>query len=308
MKTLPLIVLLGPTASGKTSLACRLAYDLNAEIISADSRQVFKDMNIGTGKDLGEYIINGQQIPYHLIDIKEAGDTFSVFDFQQAFEGAFSSILKKDKPTILCGGTGMYILSILKDYSWTKIPVDENLKSQLLGKDKEEIFELILPEFRKANNISLNESRKRLIRYVEVAEYLNKNPDFSIKKEKTEAVVFGLNPERALRRERISLRLKDRLENGLIEEVENLLKSGISAEKLIFYGLEYKYVTEYLSGALPGKEALFTKLETEIHRFAKRQMTFFRKMEKDGIEIHWLNGTSEAERLKEMKNILSQFS
>jgi len=288
--TVPLLVILGPTASGKTHLAVEVAKVLRGEIISADSRQVYRDMDIGTGKDLAEYISDGIEIPYHLIDIREAGEQYNVNEFQRDFEIAYKSVTIKGNVPVLCGGTGFYILSLLKGHAYASIPVDEALRDELEGLSKE----MLLARFESYNTdyhkIADTSTRKRLIRAIEISAFLIQHAHSGTFQEKQPYphIVFGLNPDVETRRRRISKRLNVRLESGLIEEVRHLLSRGLTAEQLIYYGLEYKWITLYLTGELSYEE-MVTRLETEIHRFAKRQMTFFRKMEKDGIHIHWLN-------------------
>ena len=288
--TVPLLVILGPTASGKTHLAVKVAKMLGGEIISADSRQVYRDMDIGTGKDLPEYESDGTQISHHLIDIRDAGEQYNVNEFQKDFETAYESVTANGKVPILCGGTGFYMLSLLKGHAYASIPVNEALREEL----ETVLKEVLLSRFESYRTayqyIADTSTRKRLIRAIEISEFLSHNDGVNAfpDKQPYPYIVFGLNPEVEIRRERISNRLKSRLETGLIEEVKHLLSTGLTAEQLIYYGLEYKWITLYLTGELPYAE-MVTRLETEIHRFAKRQMTFFRKMEKDGIYIHWLD-------------------
>lgn len=284
-----LIVILGPTASGKTHLAVQLAHQIDGEIISADSRQVYRGMDIGTGKDLDEYVIEGKKIPYHLIDIIEAGESYHIYQFQQDFQKAYTDILQRGKTPILCGGSGMYLDAVLKGYEFTAVPVDESLRETLLEKSMEELLDI----FEANKNIYAEKSdtstKKRLIRAIEINLFLNQNPDFKITSQPiTNATIFGLNPPTEIRRERITKRLIARLENGMILEVEALLNKGISPDKLIFYGLEYKFITQYLMGEI-SYQIMFEKLNVAIHQFAKRQMTFFRKMENDGLKINWLD-------------------
>lgn len=288
--TVPLLVILGPTASGKTHLAVEVAKVLRGEIISADSRQVYRDMDIGTGKDLAEYGTDEIQIPYHLIDIREAGEQYNVNEFQRDFEIAYKSVTINGNVPVLCGGTGFYIFSLLKGHAYASIPVDEVLRDELEGLSKEMLLTRFESYHTDYQEIADTSTRKRLIRAIEISAFLIQHADSGTFQEKQPYphIVFGLNPDVGTRRERISKRLNARLESGLIEEVRHLLSLGLTAEQLIYYGLEYKWITLYLTGELSYEE-MVTRLETEIHRFAKRQMTFFKKMEKDGIRIHWLN-------------------
>ena len=284
-----LIVILGPTASGKTHLAVQLAHQINGEIISADSRQVYREMNIGTGKDLEEYIVDNQSIPYHLIDILEAGEQYHIHLFQQDFQRVYQDIISIGKTPILCGGSGMYLEAVLKGYEFTAIPIDENLREKLLEKPTEELLKIFQEnpsEYAKKADVS---TRKRLIRAIEISQFLRQNPDFIIPNPQIpEFIIFGLNPETESRRISITKRLNHRLENGMIEEVKALISKGISPQKLIFYGLEYKFITQYLTGELT-YEIMVERLNVAIHQFAKRQMTYFRKMERDGLRINWLS-------------------
>lgn len=288
-QNLPLIVILGPTASGKTHLATHLAHKIQGEIISADSRQVYRNMNIGTGKDLGEYSIDNQDIPYHLIDILNAGEQYHIHQFQQDFQRVFEDISSRNKPAIVCGGSGMYLEAVLKGYEFTSIPIDEKLREGLLQKSTEELLEIFnknTSEYTKKADVS---TRKRLIRAIEISQFLLQNPDYEIPKpDIPNSIIFGLNPEREFRRISITKRLHERLQNGMIEEVKALIDSGISPDKLIFYGLEYKFITQYLTGELDF-ETMVDRLNVAIHQFAKRQMTYFRKMERDGLKINWLD-------------------
>ena len=286
---LPLIVILGPTASGKTHLATHLAHKIQGEIISADSRQVYRGMNIGTGKDLSEYRVDNQLIPYHLIDILDAGEQYHIHQFQQDFQKAFTDISSRNKPAILCGGSGMYLEAVLKGYEFTSIPINENLRNELLNKNTEDLineFHQNPSEYTQKADIS---SRKRLIRAIEINRFLQQNPDYKISiPQIPEFIIFGLNPETKSRRIFITKRLHERLQNGMIEEVKSLIDSGISPEKLIFYGLEYKFITQYLTGET-SYETMVERLKIAIHQFAKRQMTYFRKMERVGLKINWLD-------------------
>jgi len=305
---LPLIVILGPTASGKTKLAVNVASKLNGEIISADSRQVYRGMNIGTGKDYEEYLPAFKQNHdwpagiegVHLIDIVEAGESYNVAFFQRDFQKAYQDIFSRNKTPILCGGTGMYIESVLRNYEDTQVPISQEFRDELSLKTGAELISIFQGKYFQENaDIS---TRKRLIRAMEIGKWKLEN--VILKKEvfnlflNINKIVFGINIPVEIRRKRITKRLHDRLENGMIEEVKYLLESGISAEKLIFYGLEYKFITEYLIGELSFDE-MTKRLEIAIHQFAKRQMTFFRSMERKGIKINWLDGMLPVEDMTE---------
>ncbi|HAE67040.1 MULTISPECIES: tRNA (adenosine(37)-N6)-dimethylallyltransferase MiaA [Sphingobacterium] len=277
------IVILGPTASGKTKLAVQLAQRIDAEIISGDSRQIYKRMDIGTGKDLSEY----QDIPYHLIDTHEPGERYHLGNFIADFHQARQSILERGKHTILCGGTGLYIQSVIQQNPYALIPSIEGLKESLLPLPETELLKR-LQEYTLPANFQIDLStKKRIIRAIEILAFLDTHPDHIAQQQTVDSIVIGLNPSVEIRREHISQRLKQRLNDGLLAEVAKLLTEGITHDQLQYYGLEYKYASFHLLGQLD--YPTFTKkLETEIHRYAKRQMTYFRKMEKDGIIIHWV--------------------
>jgi tRNA dimethylallyltransferase len=285
--TNPLVIILGPTASGKTKLAVRLADHLSAEIISADSRQVFKGMDIGTGKDLAEYHINGRAIPYHLIDIKLAGEKYNVNEFKDDFYKVFNQLTADGILPILCGGTGMYIHSLLQNQTYTSIPNNQSLREQISPLGIEELRLMLSrypPQFTEHADLS---SHKRLIRAIEVAEYLIGNTLVPELRPAISPVVIGLNPELSIRRSSVIERLEARID-GLIPEVESLIASGLTEEMLNYYGLEYKFTAAYLNAEYDLNE-LKERLSIAICQFAKRQMTFFRKMEKDGVVINWFN-------------------
>jgi tRNA dimethylallyltransferase len=284
-----MIVILGPTASGKTRLATHLAHRIGGEIVSADSRQVYRGMNIGTGKDLYEYVVAGKPIPYHLIDIRDAGEKYNVHEFRQDAAQAIREIGQRQRVPILCGGTGLYIQALLSQPRYTGVPIDQPARDILETYPHDDLLAMLktlpLPDDYQPDL----STRKRTIRAIEIARYLATHPDFEAPvPEVPDYLIFGLNPPVDTRRERISRRLHERLQNGLIEEVRELLAGGILPADLIYYGLEYKFVTEHLIGLL-SYDAMVQRLETEIHRFAKRQMTYFRKMERDSMLIHWLD-------------------
>lgn len=309
------LVVLGPTASGKTHLACQLAYELNGEIISADSRQVYKGLNIGSGKDLNEYIVNGKQIPYHLIDVNEIETQFYFPDFIRLLKKAFTEITERNHLPIICGGTGLYLEALEKDHSYTQIPENHPLREQLKNLSKKELIEKLDKYYsandpttpclagRQALSVTLSVDRnsiKRIIRGIEIAEYLKTNP--TLKKEENiyKPKYIGISISKEERNKRIDERLKHRLENGLIEEVENLLKKGISHDKLQFLGLEYKFISLFLLNKL-SKEELFVQLSTAIHQFAKRQITWFRRMERNGVAIEWVTTENIPSLIKQIR-------
>ncbi len=284
-----LITVVGPTATGKTSFAARLARETDGEIISADSRQVYRRMDIGTGKDKDDYLVKGSRIPSHLIDIAEPGYKYSVYEFRRDFLKAYHDIVSRGRQPVLCGGTGMYIEAAVKGYMLIEVPHDTELRKELETKSMKEL-ESMLARYRHPHNVSDTSSRKRLVRAVEIAVYqskygkLRENDDHP----RFENLLIGLTADRDERRRRITERLKKRIASGLIGEVRSLLDEGVKAEDLKYYGLEYRYVTMYILGELDYGE-MFAKLNTEIHRFAKRQMTWFRRMERQGFNIHWLD-------------------
>lgn len=284
----PLLIVLGPTASGKTNLTVKLAEKFNGEIISADSRQIFKDMDIGTGKDLDEYSIEGKSIPYHLINIKEPGEKYHVDAFKTDFYAAYLDIIQRKKTPILCGGTGMYIHSLLQNQEFTAIPKDEDLRAELQNLDKETLLQKLETYPKEITKNVDQSSTKRLIRAIEIAEFLSHHQLVKVERPTINPIVIGLKSDVESRRKRILTRLDLRLTFGLIEEVESLIAKGISKEMLIFYGLEYKFITSYLSNELDF-DTLKERLGIAICQFAKRQMTFFRKMEKDGVKINWFD-------------------
>ena len=293
MGSYQLITVLGPTASGKTSFAAALAAHLDSEIISADSRQIYRSMDIGTGKDLADYTVNGKSIPYHLIDICNPGDKYNVFEYQHAFFRAYDEIRKRGKLPILCGGTGMYIEAVLKGYKLLDVPANLSLRESLKGKSLQEL-EQILGSYKTLHNKTDVDSAQRAIRAIEIEEfYLNQAPDVN-DYEPIESLVIGLDISRELRREKISRRLKARLDEGMVDEIKGILASGVKPDDLIYYGLEYKYLTLYVIGKLSYEE-MVSQLEIAIHQFAKRQMTWFRGMERRGITIHWLDATLPTE-------------
>lgn len=300
-----LITILGPTASGKTPLAAALAYDLQTEIISADSRQIYRGMDLGTGKDLADYTVNGTVVPYHLIDIAEPGYKYNVFEFQRDFLVAYQAISEKGMCPILCGGTGMYIESVLKGYRLLPVPENPELRASLSDKSLEELTR-ILSGYKKLHNSTDVDTVKRAIRAIEIEEYYRNAPIEERDFPSLKSLIIGLQIDRELRREKITRRLRQRLDEGMVEEVKTLLQQGVSAESLIYYGLEYKYLTLYVTGQLSYEE-MFGELETAIHQFAKRQMTWFRGMERRGMQIHWLEATlPTGEKVKRIKELLNE--
>lgn len=282
-----LITILGPTASGKTSLAVALAADLNTEIISADSRQIYKRMDIGTGKDLEEYKYEDKEIPYHLIDICEPGYKYNLYEYQRDFNVVFQDLRTRKKFPILCGGTGLYIETVLKGYSMPQVPENKELREKLKDKTLTELTS-ILKTYKTLHNTTDVDNCKRAVRAIEIAEfYRNQQPE-ERKNKPLNSFIVGVDIEREARRRKISERLQMRLDSGMVDEVRALLKEGISPDDLIYYGLEYKYLTEYLIGRLSYDE-MVSKLEIAIHQFAKRQMTWFRGMERRGFSIFWLD-------------------
>lgn len=282
-----LITIIGPTASGKTSLAAALAARLDTEIISGDSRQVYRGMDIGTGKDLADYVVEGQQIPYHLIDIRDAGEKYNVFEYQHDFHRAFAEIRAKGKLPILCGGTGMYIEAVLKGYKLLDVPQNPKLRESLKGKSLAEL-EQLLASYKKLHNKTDVDSVQRAIRAIEIEEYYRTESPEQNEYAPIRSLIIGVNIDRELRREKISRRLRTRLDEGMVDEVRRILASGVKPEDLIYYGLEYKYLTLYVTGVLSYVE-MVSQLEIAIHQFAKRQMTWFRGMERRGFTIHWID-------------------
>ena len=284
-----LLVVTGPTASGKTSLAAAIADRLGGEIISADSRQVYKGMNLGTGKDYDDYLVNGTKIPCHLIDIAEPGYKYNVFEYQRDFMKVYSDMKKRKIFPVVCGGSGMYADSIITGYKMFEVPPDSGLRIELEKKSMEELKE-ILSRFKNLHNSTDIDTRKRVIRAIEIEHSSRNKGKYGVEFPKIKALLIGVLFDRDIRRKRISERLKERLDSGMINEVKHLIDNGISPETLIYYGLEYKFLTLYLMGKITYIE-MVRDLETAIHQFAKRQMTWFRGMERKGIKINWIEGT-----------------
>lgn len=294
MNRYELITILGPTASGKTVLAAALAAQLHTEIISADSRQIYRGMDIGTGKDLADYIVNGQSIPYHLIDICEPGYKYNVFQYQHDFFRVFRDIESRGKLPILCGGTGMYIEAVLKGYKLLDVPQNPTLRQSLQGKSLAEL-EQILASYKVLHNKTDVDSAQRAIRAIEIEEYYRTEAPGRNEYEPINSLIIGVDIDRDTRRAKISQRLRARLAEGMVDEVHQLIDQGVKPDDLIYYGLEYKFVTQYVIGQLTYEE-MVTQLEIAIHQFAKRQMTWFRGMERRGSTIHWVNAAWETAR------------
>ena len=283
-----MITILGPTASGKTPLAASLAKEIGGEIISADSRQVYRRMDIGTGKDLEDY----GDIPYHLIDIADPGTKYNLFQYQQDFFDAYNNIIGRGKIPILCGGTGLYIEAVLKGYQLSPVPQNPELRKRLEDKALDELTQMLV-ELKQQNGSNMHnktdvDSCQRAIRAIEIETYNLQHPVPRRELPPVDSVIIGVNIDREARRQKITNRLKARLEGGMVDEVRSLLNEGIPAEDLIYYGLEYKFVTEYVTGQTTYDE-MFQRLEIAIHQFAKRQMTWFRGMERRGFTIHWID-------------------
>ena len=281
-----MITVLGPTASGKTALAVALADCLGGDVVSADSRQVYRRMDIGTGKDLSDYTVNGNSVSYHLIDIAEPGTKYNLFQYQTDFLEVYRNMQAANRLPVLCGGTGLYLESVLKGYRLIPVPENPELRKTLEGKSLSELTD-ILKGYKQLHNTTDVDTVKRAIRAIEIEECYRQTPVSQKEFPEISSLVIGIDVARDIRRRNISERLRRRLDSGMVEEVENLLAEGIPAEDLIYYGLEYKYVTLYLTGRLEYRYML-SELEVAIHQFAKRQMTWFRGMERRGINIHWL--------------------
>ena len=289
-----LLTILGPTASGKTTLAVALAKRLGGEILSADSRQIYRQMDLGTGKDLSEY----DGVPYHLIDICEPGTKYNLFQYQQDFFDAYTDINARGVQPILCGGTGLYIEAVLKGYHLSPVPQNDALRQELEGKSLEELTQMLVALKEKNGTTMHNrtdvDTAQRAIRAIEIEQYNALHPLPERELPAVESSIFGVNIDRELRREKITTRLRQRLDNGMLDEIRQLLNQGIAAEDLIYYGLEYKYLTLHIIGKLSFDE-MFRQLEIAIHQFAKRQMTWFRGMERRGFTIHWIDATLPTE-------------
>lgn len=292
MQNKRMITILGPTASGKTAVAAALALRTDGEIISADSRQVYRRMDIGTGKDLADYVVDGHPIPYHLIDIAEPGTKYNLFQYQQDFHEAYDDICSRGKLPILCGGTGLYIEAVLGGYQLSPVPQNQPLRDALAGKSLAELTEMLV-ELKRRNGSNMHnqtdvDTAQRAIRAIEIETYNLENPTPERQLPPVDSLIVGINIDRDLRREKITRRLKARLDEGMADEICALIGEGIDPEDLIYYGLEYKFITEYVVGRLSFDE-MFRQLEIAIHQFAKRQMTWFRGMERRGYTIHWID-------------------
>lgn len=306
-----MITILGPTASGKTALAAALAASVGGEIISADSRQVYRRMDIGTGKDLADYDVDGVQVPYHLIDIAEPGTKYNVFEYQKDFVRVYTDIQRRGRLPIMCGGTGLYIEAVLKGYRLLPVPENGKLRRSLADKSLAELTEIL--EKLKAENGSVMHNKtdvdtaKRAIRAIEIETYYRENhQDDGQSFPEVKSVIIGVSIDRDERRRRISERLRQRLDNGMVDEVKGLLAEGISPDDLIYYGLEYKFLTEYVTGKYTYEE-MFRSLETAIHQFAKRQMTWFRGMERRGFKINWIDAMLPLEeKIRRVKTIYQE--
>ena len=295
-----LLAVIGPTASGKTAFAVRLALALGGEVISADSRQVYRGMDIGTGKDLEEYVVAGQQVSCHLVDIVEAGYKYNVFEYQADFLRVWEDCRRRGVVPVLCGGSGLYVEAVLKGYKLLAVPVNEELRASLEGMPLPELAAR-LATYKKLHNTTEIDTPKRAIRAIEIEEYYRTHPYEEKDFPQLHPLIVGVEVSREVRRERITRRLHERLEQGMVEEVRQLLDSGVAPEDLIYYGLEYKYLTLYLTGKL-SYDAMVEQLNVAIHQFAKRQMTWFRKMEREGFEIRWLDaGLPLEERVERVK-------
>lgn len=284
-----LITILGPTASGKTAVAAKVASLLDGEVISADSRQVYRGMDLGTGKDYADYVVDGKPVPYHLIDIVDAGYEYNVFEYQKDFLKVFEEVTNRGKLPVMCGGSGLYLEAVLKNYKLIQVPINETLRQTLEGKSLDELTEILKTCKSELHNQTDIENEKRAIRAIEIEEYYLSHPEINTGMPNIRSLVVGVQFDRQTRRKRITSRLRQRLREGMLDEVQRLLDSGLTPEQLTYYGLEYKFMTQHLTGELTYQE-MFDGLNVAIHQFAKRQMTWFRRMEKQGTEIRWLDG------------------
>lgn len=304
MKSYNLVTILGPTACGKTTLAVALADRLSTAVISADSRQVYRSMDLGTGKDLDEYMYEGRNVPYHLIDIVDAGYKYNVFEYQRDFLNIFERLRSTGQLPVMCGGTGMYLESVLRGYRLVEVPENKPLRESLEGKSIEELT-AILQSYKQLHNTTDVDTCKRAIRAIEIEEYYRTSEANVRDFPQINSLTIGLDVSRELRRERITHRLHERLQQGMVDEVRNILASGVAPEDLIYYGLEYKYLTMYVIGELTYDE-MVSQLEIAIHQFAKRQMTYFRGMERRGVPIHWIDASlSTEEKVESIIRILN---
>lgn len=310
MQNQKMITILGPTASGKTSVAAALALRTGGEIISADSRQVYRRMDIGTGKDLADYTIGDVHIPYHLIDIAEPGTKYNLFQYQQDFHTAYNDIRNRGKLPILCGGTGLYIEAVLGGYSLSPVPQNQKLRESLEGKSLDQLTQMLV-QLKQKNGSNMHnrtdvDTAQRAIRAIEIETYNLENPTPERQMPPVDSLVIGINIDRELRREKITRRLKARLEEGMCDEIRSLIDGGVNPDDLIYYGLEYKFVTEYVVGRTSYEE-MFRQLEIAIHQFAKRQMTWFRGMERRGYTIHWIDAAqSMDEKVEAIMSLMNE--
>lgn len=310
MQNQKMITILGPTASGKTSVAAALALRTGGEIISADSRQVYRCMDIGTGKDLADYTIGDVHIPYHLIDIAEPGTKYNLFQYQQDFHTAYNDIRSRGKLPILCGGTGLYIEAVLGGYSLSPVPQNQKLRESLEGKSLDQLTQMLV-ELKQKNGSNMHnrtdvDTAQRAIRAIEIETYNLEHPTPERQMPPVDSLVIGINIDRELRREKITRRLKARLEEGMCDEIRSLIDGGVNPDDLIYYGLEYKFVTEYVVGKT-SYEDMFRQLEIAIHQFAKRQMTWFRGMERRGYTIHWIDAAqSMDEKVEAIMSLMKE--
>lgn len=310
MQNQKMITILGPTASGKTSVAAALALRTGGEIISADSRQVYRRMDIGTGKDLADYTIGDVHIPYHLIDIAEPGTKYNLFQYQQDFHTAYNDIRSRGKLPILCGGTGLYIEAVLGGYSLSPVPQNPKLRESLEGKSLDQLTQMLV-QLKQKNGSNMHnrtdvDTAQRAIRAIEIETYNLEHPTPERQMPPVDSLVIGINIDRELRREKITRRLKTRLEEGMCDEIRSLIDGGVNPDDLIYYGLEYKFVTEYVVGKTSYEE-MFRQLEIAIHQFAKRQMTWFRGMERRGYTIHWIDAAqSMDEKVEAIMSLMNE--